>query len=277
VETKVKSFRTLAIVVSLTTLTCWGGGMSPARAAVPAVLGSVLDLNHLLDQMMKDVIDRGQKQSPANQQQPGHTNDNHSEYHIVVVTNHPAIPAAAAIPRRNLPATFRLPAAVEWFDTGIVLSKGETVTIQASGDIYVGSMPDMKLNHETPDGAPIMTTGDPQFSVPFLAEGLVPWSLVGKIGDAGQPFEVGSQDIFASQFAGELYLSVNDNNFGDNSGNWEITIFEGNIYAPTVPATNSIAALGTMPLFIKTNALPTNSPLPTIAATNSIVTPSALP
>jgi hypothetical protein len=168
-----------------------------------------------------------------------------------------------------------MPAGAEWFDTGIFLSAGETITIRASGDIYVGALPDLRLNHETPDGAPIVTTSDPQFPLTFLAEGLVPWSLVGRIGTNGQPFQVGSQDIFASRTAGELYLSVNDNNFADNSGNWEITIIEGNISVAPMPATNRAGASAVIQVDAKTGISPTNSTtMP--GATNSIAPPAEL-
>jgi hypothetical protein len=165
-----------------------------------------------------------------------------------------------------------MPASAEWFDTGITLSNGETITIQAGGDIYVGALPDLRLNHETPDGAPIVTTSDPQFPLTFLAEGLVPWSLVGRIGTNGQPFQVGSRDIFASQTTGELYLSVNDNNFADNSGNWEITITRENISVAPVPATNRVDASAVIQVETNTGTSPTNSQaIP--GATNSIAPP----
>jgi hypothetical protein len=165
-----------------------------------------------------------------------------------------------------------MPASAEWFDTGIILSNGETITIQASGDIYVGTLPDLRLNHETPDGAPIVTTSDPQFPLPFLAESLVPWSLVGRIGTNGQPFQVGSRDIFVPQTAGELYLSVNDNNFADNSGNWEITIIGENISVVPVPATNRVDASAVIQVETNTGTSPTNSPVMP-GATNSIAPP----
>lgn len=40
----------------------------------------------------------------------------------------------------------------------------------------------------------------------------------------GTPFEVGSSSTFTASAAGEFFLGVNDNNFGDNVGSWTATI-----------------------------------------------------
>jgi hypothetical protein len=48
---------------------------------------------------------------------------------------------------------------------------------------------------------------------------------VARIGN-GAPFEVGSAAIITTT-AGRLYLSVNDNFFGDNTGSWTAGIKEG--------------------------------------------------
>jgi len=46
----------------------------------------------------------------------------------------------------------------------------------------------------------------------------------GCIGANGSIFEVGTNTIFQAQSSGEFYLGVNDNNLGDNSGNWTASI-----------------------------------------------------
>lgn len=91
----------------------------------------------------------------------------------------------------------------------------------ASGSVSV-SFDNRPDRYKTPDGDPNQTTSG--FRLPFIAPGLTPWSLVGKIGSDGRPFEVGSRRTFWAQSTGELYLSVNDNNFSDNDGSWDVTI-----------------------------------------------------
>jgi hypothetical protein len=126
---------------------------------------------------------------------------------------------------RSLPASFQLPANVEWFDTGIDLTNGQTVTITANGTVTVGALIPAN-NVETPAGKPELAgTGRP--GGPLVAQGLAPWSLVGRIGSSGKPFEIGTSTTFTASDSGRLYLSVNDNYFGDNSGSWNVTVTGG--------------------------------------------------
>ena len=112
-----------------------------------------------------------------------------------------------------------VPANQPWTDTGIELAAGETVTVTASGTIFIG----VGWPYETPDGqawpgcAEIGGSG-------FLTPGLPCWSLVAQITTAGAPFEIGLAKTFTANSAGELYLGVNDNLFGDNSGSWAATV-----------------------------------------------------
>ena len=49
------------------------------------------------------------------------------------------------------------------------------------------------------------------------------WEMLGQIG-TGAPFAVGYGITFTSSTGGRLYLGVNDNYFGDNSGAWSATV-----------------------------------------------------
>lgn len=108
-----------------------------------------------------------------------------------------------------------------WTDTGIALHVGDSVSISATGTIYIaGSDPG-----KSPDGA-VGCIGPADGSIPpgpFLTPGLTCFSLVGRI-DTGTPFEVGASNSFQVATAGELYLGVNDNFFGDNSGAWSASV-----------------------------------------------------
>jgi hypothetical protein len=111
-----------------------------------------------------------------------------------------------------------------WNDSNVALTAGETVTITASGTFNSGLCA-ATLPHcnTSPSGDPWATCSN----VPppaFIAPGLPCYSLVGKIGATGTPFEVGTSLQFTAATAGELYLSVNDNYFPDNSGSWTVNI-----------------------------------------------------
>ena len=53
-------------------------------------------------------------------------------------------------------------------------------------------------------------------------------ALIGYVAQPGapttQPFLVGSQLVYTAQVDGRLYLLVNDDNFGDNSGSFSVRI-----------------------------------------------------
>jgi hypothetical protein len=60
----------------------------------------------------------------------------------------------------------------------------------------------------------------------WTAYGLACWSLIGKIGTEGTPFEVGKlleYTVPASQ-AGELYLGFNDSYYPDNEGSYNVQV-----------------------------------------------------
>ncbi|HTQ12926.1 MAG TPA: hypothetical protein VMH86_03545 [Rhizomicrobium sp.] len=124
-------------------------------------------------------------------------------------------------------AEFQLPLQAQWFDSGVAASQATSLAISASGRGYIGAIslgqPDIS-DYQSPEGDAQTTTGIQGRRIPYLASGLTPWSLVGKIGPSGKPFEIGAGKTIVPSTSGELYLSVNDNNFRDNSGSWEVSI-----------------------------------------------------
>ena len=121
---------------------------------------------------------------------------------------------------------FTLPGASEWDGSGITVQSGQTITISASGEVYIGNvspgLPSVS-NYQTPAGDPNFATANLGGGT-FAAPGLVPWSLVGRIGQNGTPFEIGTGTTITASASGQLYLSVNDNNFGDDSGTWNVSV-----------------------------------------------------
>ena len=110
-----------------------------------------------------------------------------------------------------------------WTPTGIQVHTGDDIDIDATGVIEV-NLQGMKA---TPAGAPPDCIAVGIVRVPFVAPSLPCWSLIGRIGRSGNAFEVGIGRNFSANADGELYLGVNDNFFGDNSGAWLVTISGG--------------------------------------------------
>ena len=108
-------------------------------------------------------------------------------------------------------------------DTGIELRAGDQITISASGSITAGQ----RVGAVGPDGARAGAAsifGVSRRPVPNAGVG----ALIGYIGQPGatttQPFLVGSGLVYTAQVDGRLYLLVNDDNYGDNSGNFSVRI-----------------------------------------------------
>jgi hypothetical protein len=125
-------------------------------------------------------------------------------------------PAAAAPVVQSL----YVPASVPWIDTRIDLAPGEAVAITATG--AASYKPGFRVS---PQGDPYAPTNYAGGSC--LAPNLPAWSLIGKIGQYGQPFEIGSGASLAAPIGGRLYLSMNDSYFPDNSGAWNVTLTLG--------------------------------------------------
>lgn len=126
--------------------------------------------------------------------------------------------AIASSSKSQSTTTVTIPATQAFTDTGIDLTQGDSVSITASGTIYIAASDPGK----TPDGDPNCTADSS-----YVGPGLPCWSLIGWIGNSVGPFEVGSSDTFSASASGRLYLGVNDNNFGDNSGSWTATVTIG--------------------------------------------------
>lgn len=60
----------------------------------------------------------------------------------------------------------------------------------------------------------------------FTAPGLACFSLIGKVGSDGAPFEIGGllSYVVPTSDSGELYLGFNDNRYQDNSGSFSVKI-----------------------------------------------------
>lgn len=107
-------------------------------------------------------------------------------------------------------------------DTGIDLRSGDNVTITATGNVTAGR----RAGVVSPDGGRATGFGSiaGTYPVPSLGVG----ALIGYIrlpdGQITQPFAIGSQRSFTAESDGRLFLLINDDNYSDNSGNFDVRI-----------------------------------------------------
>jgi hypothetical protein len=129
-----------------------------------------------------------------------------------------ALVAAACGSEESTPVSVVVPGTEQWTDTGIDVSIGDTVSIEADGEI-TPSAPNHPFNG--PNGDP-----DPagrRFNVEGLEESNHA-GLIGRIGAAGPPFQVGSQLLSTADTEGRLFLGINDGGVGNNAGEFTATI-----------------------------------------------------
>lgn len=118
---------------------------------------------------------------------------------------------------------FTLQGTQAWASTGVTVPSGIVLGIAASGTVYVTSS--YSVNPAGTQSC-LPSSNYPGANPPFPAAHLPCWSLIGRIGN-GPPFEIGTSTTITTTSPGLLYLSVNDNNFADNSGSWLVDIKEG--------------------------------------------------
>lgn len=117
--------------------------------------------------------------------------------------------------------TIAVPGTSRGVDTNIDLRTGDQVTLTASGTVVAGR----RAGEVGPDGGRSGFGGlVSQYPVPAAGPG----ALIGYIrltnGQVTQPFLIGSQQTFNAQSDGRLFLAINDDNYGDNSGSFSVRI-----------------------------------------------------
>jgi hypothetical protein len=118
--------------------------------------------------------------------------------------------------------TISVPGNSRGTDTGIDLRSGDNVTITASGNVTAGR----RAGVVSPDGGRATGFGSiaGTYPVPSLGVG----ALIGYIrlpdGQITQPFAIGSQRTFTAPSNGRLFLLINDDNYADNSGSFDVRI-----------------------------------------------------
>lgn len=109
---------------------------------------------------------------------------------------------------------FRIQGNQPWVDTGIRVNAGDQVTFHVTGQVSIAQ----GLPATGPEGRTGETSAT--YPIPSMQAG----ALIGRT-DSAQPFPIGNQTTAITMPAdGTLYLGVNDDIFGDNTGAFVVTI-----------------------------------------------------
>lgn len=121
-----------------------------------------------------------------------------------------------------------VPGSVEWTDTGVEVIQGDSVSVEASGNVQCRTTKGAKDIPTSfgPAGTFHFTNEEAvqSFPLPSGASGPAPcYCLIGRIDD-GAPFFIGSKQSWTSKETGRLWLGVNDFKHDDNTGEFHVSI-----------------------------------------------------
>jgi hypothetical protein len=123
-----------------------------------------------------------------------------------------------------------------WTDTGLTVTAGQPLSLEATGVIDFRHYAARTVLASAPNGMVHCLTGNLHDA--FEDPGLICYSLVGKIGLAGTPFQVGPSYSATIPTTGELYLGPNDDFYPDNTGDWVVVLTGGTRTPPPPPTTS---------------------------------------
>ncbi len=115
--------------------------------------------------------------------------------------------------------TTSVPATVAWTDAGADIYPGYNILITAEGKVYddVPGNPDRTFGPDGQEDVNQEHTGDP---FPKFNHAV----LMGRIGEDGEPFVIGSETEVTADEEGRLFLGINDGFYEDNAGSFDVVI-----------------------------------------------------
>jgi len=123
--------------------------------------------------------------------------------------------STGGVPRGMRERRVNVTAREPWTDTGIDVRAGQTVYFSASGEVRWG--PNRRDGAEGERNSP-SNANRPLPDRPAA-------SLIARIGDRDDVFFIGGdQGPFRVRSSGRLYLGINDDVFGDNTGSLRVTV-----------------------------------------------------
>ena len=104
----------------------------------------------------------------------------------------------------------------QWTATGITVRRGETIRLTTTGEVQLSADSN---DVASPAGAKSGRYPTANAPMPRVLAG----GLLGRIGN-GQPFPIGDQTSLPMPAAGQLFLGINDDEVGDNNGEFRVQI-----------------------------------------------------
>ena len=128
----------------------------------------------------------------------------------------------AAFPVYARTIVARVSAVVEWVDSGIDVSVGETVSLVANGKAITGPLNLYPGSKSGPEGQLANPVCMDTVEYTCALEGAPFGALIGKVGST--VFLIGSAGSFAAPEDGRLYLAVNDfvGEYADNAAGFTV-------------------------------------------------------
>lgn len=114
-----------------------------------------------------------------------------------------------------------VPANQAWTSTGLVVRRGEVVTFNTTGEIRLSGDTNDVAGAAGSRAQRMAAAGAP---LPNAYSG----ALVGRVGN-GQVFAIGDQRQVRMPDSGQLFLGINDDHVGDNTGEFRVDIQRGRI------------------------------------------------
>jgi len=116
-------------------------------------------------------------------------------------------------------AGMSVPANQCWTNTGINVGRGQSVIFNGSGEI--------QLSGDANDVAGVTGSKTGRFAASAPIPSVPAGALIGRVGQ-GQPFGIGDQrGPLGMPGAGQLFVGINDDNCGDNRGEFRVQITAG--------------------------------------------------
>jgi hypothetical protein len=112
--------------------------------------------------------------------------------------------------------TVTIPTNQAWSNSGIDVRRGEVIHFRASGNVALSQN---QGDYGTPAGA-----NDGRMAGNSPMPGVTGGLLIGRVGNS-QPFAIGAESDVTMPANGRLYLGVNDDFVGDNSGSFVVEMF----------------------------------------------------
>lgn len=103
----------------------------------------------------------------------------------------------------------------QWTSTGMIVRRGEWLTFNTTGQVQLGT--------DASDIADAAGSKANRMSANAPLPNVLTGALIGRIGN-GRPFGIGTQTRIQAPDAGQLFLGINDDHVGDNSGEFRVEI-----------------------------------------------------